>query len=363
MMESGLRQELENFSGLFKTFELLLSYRRRLNMADDHLATALCNLYAVWSACEIRGYIGSIGGLETASIQEGNEKSSETNVVLPQYETLKRFTQDLLDAVAIRDKIAVSAALKEMGIFALCPAPEQLFSRMESATSRINGRAQQVFLVELSLFAVKVGDYERARTYIQHVRTFEPSSRELYDICVLDGLIALNDGKIGEAVQCLARSMKACQADVDASVKCSLLFPNLELAKKLLERGERQAVLNHLLDCHNVWQRHRPQIEEWIHVVENEGSPDFHFSEAVGKAGQPAYRLNIQWMRVCTLETQQGPIQPDSQMSPAEVLAGRERLIADVEPFLNARIMKKIEYLEKDLAASPDQPSSFDPAA
>jgi hypothetical protein len=69
------------------------------------------------------------------------------------------------------------------------------------------------------------------------------------NICVIEGLIALNDGRVNEAIQYLDSSTKACQADVDSSVHTSLLPPNLELAEKLLERGERTAATASRRSC------------------------------------------------------------------------------------------------------------------
>ena len=120
--------------------------------------------------------------------------------------------------------------------------------------------------------------------------------------CVIEGLIALDDGRLKEAIQCLDSSTNACQADVDSSVQTSLLPPNLELAEKLLERGEQTAVLRHLSECHNVWQRRRPYIEEWIRIIETGGKPDFQTVGIWGDAEQPSYRLNVQWMRACSLQ-------------------------------------------------------------
>ena len=167
--------------------------------------------------------------------------------------------------------------------------------------------------------------------YIQQIRAFDLSSRELYDVRVVEGLIALEEGRADQAIRCLHSSTKVCQADVDSSIECSLLPPNLDLAKRLLELGKRIEVLRYLTECHNVWWRCRPQIEEWIQLIESGENPDFQALQTPEGADQLSYRLNVQWLRACSLEMQLHPAKPKSPMSPARVLAERERRQAELE--------------------------------
>src|SRR6185437_2955202 len=292
MSRLELQDEVSGFTQLFKMFESLLGYRRKLGLADDQLAIDLCELYAIWGAYRISRCIGLTYDFDTVPSRKENEKSLGITEALPKYEAVRKAAQDLLLAVAAEDKAATSGALIQLGVFSFCPMPEQVFPRMENVALRVSGRAQQVFWVDLSLFAAEVGDYQRAHKYIQLARVFDPSSRELYNICVIEGLIALNAGGVDEAIQSMDSSTKACQADVDSSIQCSLLAPNLDLAEKLLELGERGAVLRYLTECHNVWEHCRLQIEKWIHLIEAGEKPDFQALEMPGNADQPAYRLN-----------------------------------------------------------------------
>jgi len=356
MNELDLHEEVSGFKQLFMTLEKLLEYRIKLRMADDQMAVDLCQFYGTWSACRIRRCLGPGFDFPIELDREENENPPSPRGLLPGYEIVQKAARDLLLAITAEDKHAVFEALKQMGVLSFCPTPEEVFSKMELLTSRVSGMAQQVFWVELSLFAASVLDYQ--------ARAFQPSSRELYNICVVEGLIALNDERIDEAIQCLDRSAEVCQTDVDSSIQCSLLAPNLDLAERLLELGERIAVLRYLTECHNVWQRCRRQIEEWIHLIESGEKPDFQTLEMPENANQPSYRLNVQWMRACSLEMQLSPVKPKTPMSPAQVLAERERRKAEYQPRMSAHIKKKLEYLEKDMAISPDQlpPNQADPS-
>jgi hypothetical protein len=317
-------------------------------MLDDHLAIALCEFYALWGAYKVSECIRSICDFGPVPCCEENEESLGRREVLPKYEAVNRAAQNLLLAISAKDQVSISGALEQLGVSSLCLVPEQVFSKMEHVALHVTGRAQQLFWVDLSLFAAEAGDYQRARLYIQQTRTFDLSSRELYNVCVVEGLIALEEGRVDQAIGCLDGSTKVCQADVDSSIQCSLLPPNLDLAKRLLELGKRIEVLRYLTECHNVWWRCRPQIEEWIQLIESGEKPDFQALQTAEDADQLSYRLNVQWLRACSLEMQLQPAKPKSPMSPARVLAERERRQAELESSMSAQIKAKLAYLEKD---------------
>lgn len=348
MNECEIRKAVLEYGALFSVHESLLERRKQLGMLDDHLAVALCEFYALWGAYKVGKCIRSICDFGPVSCCEENEESLGRREVLPKYEAVNTAAQNLLLAISAKDQVSISGALEQLGVFYLCKMPEQVFYKMERVALHVAGRAQQLFWVDLSLFAAGVGDYQRARMYIQQIRAFDLSSRELYDVRVVEGLIALEEGRADQAIRCLHSSTKVCQADVDSSIECSLLPPNLDLAKRLLELGKRIEVLRYLTECHNVWWRCRPQIEEWIQLIESGENPDFQALQTPEGADQLSYRLNVQWLRACSLEMQLHPAKPKSPMSPARVLAERERRQAELESAMSARIKAKLAYLEKD---------------
>ena len=357
MDETRLYDELSKFAELFKAYEALLGYAKRLCMSNDRLAGALCEFYATWGASKIIVGIGSTIVFDLALCRKNGDRFPAIET-LPNYGTVQTAAQNAVTASVLKDNTALVDALNEMDVFAFCPTLEQVFPRMEQIASRVRGKARQVFLVDLSLYATEVGDFERAERYIQEARTFHPTSRELYHLLMVEGVIAFNDGRIKYALQCLENSAKACQADLDSSVQCSLLPPYLLLAEKLLQCGHRVAVLCHLLDCHNVWQSFRPQFEEWISIIENGGTPILQVEGIWGTAEQPSYRLHIQWMRAIRFGMQTIADKPRLPMSPAHVLAERESLRVETERDLDAKIRKELAYLEKGLSASQDQSPS-----
>jgi hypothetical protein len=216
---------------------------------------------------------------------------------------------------------------------------------MERLAGQVSGRPRLVFLVELALFAVELGDFDAARRYVTEAWGFDPSAWELYNLCVLEGLFALDAGKTGEALQFLEKSINACQIDEHASLNCGVRAPNFLLAQKLFERG---AVLRHLSDCKNVWQFSRMPMVKWIDLIEGGKAPNFQGSEVVKGMNQPSYKLDMQWMRARSLEGAKGAsLASPTLKSPAEVAAARKRLLEDCDRHISAMVKEKIEYLDK----------------
>jgi tetratricopeptide (TPR) repeat protein len=362
MNELELRREILDYEELFKAFEGLLKARSKSLVSNDRLATALCELYAIMGAHQILACMGARGQFEAAAIQ-GGENNSETRDSLPQHKTVQDAGKRLLAALASGDQAAASDALREMGVLALGRPPERVFARLEAVTQRVTGRAQQVFLIDLSKFAAKVGDYERAIKYLQQARTFDLNSWELYNACLIEGLIALNAGKVDEAVEDLARSTRACLAYERALIQCRVRAPNLELAEKLLDRGKREAVRRHLLDCRDVWESLQPQIDEWIQVIDIQGKPNFQCLGKMMIPEKPSHRLRMQWMNACCLA--ESPVSAGEKAtplkSPAERRADDERWMAENQHVLNAVVRKTIAYLDKDRVAPDDRPSTNPP--
>ena len=51
--------------------------------------------------------------------------------------------------------------------------------------------------------------------------------------------------------------------------------PNMSLALDLLEKGERDAVLEHFMRCRKFWKFHPEKLDEWMQEVMAGKIPDF----------------------------------------------------------------------------------------
>lgn len=360
MNETQLRSEVMDYEDLFRAFEALLQARDKFFVADDRLATALCEMHALIGAYQVLAAVRLVHEFKSDPVREDHEIHSGTRGLLPRYETVQMAGRKLMGAIAANDTVAVEGALQEMQVLVLCPTFEDLLPKMEAVARRVSGHAQQVFLVELAQVAAKLGDYERASRCIQEARAFDPSSWELYNICMIEGQIALNTGAVHKAIQWLDQSIGACLEYERARAQCCVRAPSLELPKKLLELGERDVVVRHLLDCKNVWSILEPEIDDWIQTINNGDQPDFLTTGNLRIPERPSHRLRMQWMNASSLA--KGPVSSDVKKvppkSPAERLAARERWMVEHGPRLDAFVRRKLQYLEKDLPPPPpDQPA------
>ena len=326
-----------NLPDLVESYEMLFQYGEILCRREGHTAYILFNLYAMMSALQLRVCIGVSRSNEIENITECDKTEGYVlaREALPEHEAVQKAGRELLAAVASEDKAGISSALEEMGVFILCPIPDHQFQRMEVVVGSLQGRARPVVLVELSCLAAELEDYERASRYAQVARSLNPGSWERYNLCMIEGLVALNAGRDREAVQCLARSFRECLTDEYASLDCGIRAPNFALAQRLLAQGERVEVLRHLLQCKDVWQFFYKQLDKWISLIESGETPDFGKSGIVNSMMQPATRVQTQWVLACSPEEKPGGY---STKSPSTVKAAREKLLAVYRRQMNASI-------------------------
>lgn len=86
------------------------------------------------------------------------------------------------------------------------------------------------------------------------------------------GLIALEGGNLDKAKENLLASGEL----VGRSYPTLATFgPNMLLAKKLLESGERETVLQYLDSCSGFWRMEDGRLERWKTIIKQGGMPDF----------------------------------------------------------------------------------------
>jgi hypothetical protein len=314
-----------------EAFGQVVGLSEQLSKKGTRSAAILSTFFAMWCAFKIRLRVGVGDGdqIDEAEEEEAIETQFMEHWALPEVGVVRSASERLIACAASRDQSGISAALADMGVFALCPVLTRQFTRMELAARFLIGPAQQIPLVELSLFAVELGEYARASKYVREAHAFEPTACELYNLCVVEGLVALNEGRHGDAVRSMEESISACQRDEYASLACGVRGLNLALVQKLLDSGQRIEVLRHLLQCKDVWQSLGPQIDIWISLIESGETPVLQTSGIPKMKNEPAGRLLMLYPRVRALEEQQSlGAQPVVTMSPAEVAARRERLRA-----------------------------------
>jgi hypothetical protein len=84
------------------------------------------------------------------------------------------------------------------------------------------------------------------------------------------GRIALANGDVAEAKRRLLAS-----ADSNGSPQMNSFGPNMQLAKALLEKGERDVVLEYFKRCGAFWQMGKRDLAKWESAVRSGETPNF----------------------------------------------------------------------------------------
>jgi hypothetical protein len=84
------------------------------------------------------------------------------------------------------------------------------------------------------------------------------------------GRIALAEGDIEEAKRRLLAS-----ADSEGSPQMNSFGPNMQLAKELLEKGERETVIEYFRLCGKFWDMGDERLADWTALVKEGRTPDF----------------------------------------------------------------------------------------
>jgi len=189
---------------------------------------------------------------------------------MPSVGAVRSAAPKLLAAVASQEGPRALEALDEMGVLGLCPPPDQQFRRLEFGVGTVIGRARLLPLVELAVFAAEGGDLARASAYLTEAHTLSPRSSDLHILHTVAGIISLGAGKLAEACGYLAESVRVCQRDGVACLRCRSRAPNLMLAERLLEHGEKAAVVEYLIQCQDVWRHFEGPIAAWVGAIQND---------------------------------------------------------------------------------------------
>lgn len=147
-----------------------------------------------------------------------------------------------------------------------------------------NDRQRYILLRYLPSAAFVAGDFERAETKARDLlrigeeidRTSRFKGSTLSDTThvgnTILGLIEMNRNNVPAAKEHLLASARFTRT---AHPVHTSFGPSMALAKSLLERGERQAVIEYLDLCTTFWKNSNGKLDEWKRVLEVGQTPDF----------------------------------------------------------------------------------------
>jgi tetratricopeptide (TPR) repeat protein len=132
----------------------------------------------------------------------------------------------------------------------------------------LNDAAKQSFVL---------GKTEDARKYAQDLLALLPTfqgnwnyGNAVQDANLVLGRIALKEGRTDEAKKYLLEAGKS-----PGSPQMNSFGPNMSLAKDLLEKGERDVVLEYFELCRKFWKMDDGRLNNWSQEVKTGRVPDF----------------------------------------------------------------------------------------
>jgi hypothetical protein len=121
------------------------------------------------------------------------------------------------------------------------------------------------------------GNIDAARNYARELMALTPKYQRdwnygnaIQDANLVLGRIALREGNIAAAKKYLIAAGKS-----PGSPQMDSFGPNMTLANDLLEKGERDTVLEYFMLCRKFWKMDHGKLDQWIHEVMDGKAPDF----------------------------------------------------------------------------------------
>jgi hypothetical protein len=135
---------------------------------------------------------------------------------------------------------------------------------------------KHLWLSQLMRSAFEAGDLQKAQIWALEslnqgsTNKADPSLADsIHHAHIILGRMALLSGDLAEARQHLIQAGQTAGSPVLVS-----FGPNMMLAKELLEKGERDAVLKYFRECANFWKS-QSKLDEWTATVKAGGIPNF----------------------------------------------------------------------------------------
>ncbi|HEX8501262.1 MAG TPA: hypothetical protein VF659_11825 [Pyrinomonadaceae bacterium] len=154
----------------------------------------------------------------------------------------------------------------------------EALARYERAFAAAADPRQKFFLLtKLAATAVEAGEAERAKAYARDLLARAPEMRQDWNYGnavhvgnLVLGRVALAAGDAAEAKRLLLEA-----GNTPGSPQLNSFGPNMRLAKELLEKGERDAVVRYLDAVARFWKAKTNRIDDWKAAIARGETPDF----------------------------------------------------------------------------------------
>jgi tetratricopeptide (TPR) repeat protein len=132
-------------------------------------------------------------------------------------------------------------------------------------------------LLNLVRAAFDASEFERAQMYARRLLEVAPQNRDdpLYGLAIHHGNLVLGRLALRADNVDKAKTFLLAAARTPGGPQLSSFGPNMSLAQELLDRGEKQTVLEYLELCKAFWTNPRNSLDRWIETIKSGGTPDF----------------------------------------------------------------------------------------
>jgi len=132
----------------------------------------------------------------------------------------------------------------------------------------LNGAAKEAFNLGMKEQARKYAE-EQSRMLDQYKKDWNYGNA-VQDINIVLGRIAVSEGELEKAKEYLLKA-----GDSPGSPQMNSFGPNMSLAKDLLEKGEKHAVIQYFSKCAAFWKMDHGSLDAWAKQVKSGQIPDF----------------------------------------------------------------------------------------
>jgi len=156
--------------------------------------------------------------------------------------------------------------------------PQKSLEQMERSLSLESSEEEKFYMItSLAKIAYKANDRGKAEKYAKESLLMAPKfpknwnyGNAIHRANLVLGRIALSKGDIEAAKNHLIEAGKT-----PGSPQLNSYGPNMTLAKELLEKNERQVVLDYFELCGKFWKFGDEKLKKWSELVKNGQVPDF----------------------------------------------------------------------------------------
>jgi hypothetical protein len=182
---------------------------------------------------------------------------------------------DLPLGVKIRYKLVPSLPLVRPEVPA---TPQERLDQAIKKLAAVSGEEERFHaLNDAAKQSFSIGRLEDARKYAGELLTLAQRfprdwnyGNAIQDANLVLGRIALKEGKLDEARECLLAAGRS-----PGSPQMDSFGPNMSLARDLLEKGERETVLQYFALCRKFWKLGQNQLDRWTNDAKGGIMPEF----------------------------------------------------------------------------------------